>query len=206
MLTGLKTFCTMSAIIAGLGLQSAAMAAPTVAASAQMAPAATEKSATLDHAAAGRTDYRLGPADKIKLTVFGEDNLSGEYILSPSGKLALPLLGDLDASGLTVGELKDMVEAKYRNGFLKNPNVSVQILTLRPFYILGEVNKPGEYPYSADLTIQKAAATAGGFTYRANTRRVFIKHIGDTVEAAYTIDSSTPVMPGDTIRIVERFF
>jgi polysaccharide export outer membrane protein len=90
--------------------------------------------------------------------------------------------------------------------YIRNPNVSVEVLTYRPFFILGEVQRPGTYPYSANLVVMNAVATAGGFTYRANRSRVFIKHAGATDELEYRLDSTTPVLPGDTVRIGERLF
>jgi len=151
-------------------------------------------------------DYRLGPGDKLRLTVFGEDNLSGQYVVSTTGKLAIPLIGEINAQGATTAEVEKMIDAKLRDGYLRDPRVGLEVLTYRPFYILGEVNRPGEYPYTADLTVVKAVATANGYTYRANQKRVYIKHVGETAEKAYPAGSATMVAPGDTIRVTERLF
>lgn len=151
-------------------------------------------------------EYRLGSGDKVRVVTFGEEALSGEFFVSGSGKIAMPLIGEIDAAGRTALEVQRAVEQALRGGFLKEPSVSVEILTYRPFYILGEVNKPGEYPYTNGLTVTNAVATAEGFTYRANTRRVFIKRADSAVEEAVPLTSTTPVAPGDTIRIAERFF
>lgn len=151
-------------------------------------------------------DYVLGPRDKVRIIVFGEESLSGEFFISGNGKVSLPLIGDVDAAGLTVGALQQKIQDTLRGGYLRDPRVSAEILNFRPFYILGEVTKPGEYPYNNGLTLLSAVATAGGFTYRANTKKVFIKGARDNSERAVTVTSTTTVSPGDTIRVPERFF
>jgi len=150
--------------------------------------------------------YRLGVADKIRVITFGEPSLTGEFFIGGSGKVSLPLVGDVQAAGLTTREFQTAVETALREGYLKDPHVSVEVLTYRPFYILGEVQKPGEYPFTNGLTVMNAVATANGFTYRANKKRVFIKRAESADEVEYPITSTTPVAPGDTIRIKERFF
>jgi protein involved in polysaccharide export with SLBB domain len=152
-------------------------------------------------------DYKLGAGDKVRIIVFGENDLTGEFFVpGGSGTISFPLIGDVAASGLTVGQLQTEIEAKLRDGYLKDPHVSIEVLNYRPFYILGEVTKPGEYPYTNGLTVLNAVATANGFTYRADTRHVFIKHATEGAGHEYPLTSSTPVAPGDTIRISERFF
>jgi len=150
--------------------------------------------------------YRLGSSDKIRVITFGEESLSGEFIIGGSGKVSLPLVGEVQAAGLTIPEFQAEVETALKNGYLKEPHVSVEVLTYRPFYILGEVQKPGEYPYSNGLTVLNAVATANGFTYRANAKKVFIKRADSPNEEEFPLTSTTPVAPGDTIRIGERFF
>jgi protein involved in polysaccharide export with SLBB domain len=150
--------------------------------------------------------YRLGTADKIRVITFGEDSLSGEFIIGGSGKVSLPLVGEVQAAGLTVPEFQTEVQSALKNGYIQDPHVSVEVLTYRPFYILGEVQKPGEYPYSNGLTVLNAVATAEGFTYRANTKRVFIKRVDSGAEEEFPLTSMTPVAPGDTIRVTERYF
>jgi polysaccharide export outer membrane protein len=132
--------------------------------------------------------------------------LTGEFFVGGSGKVSLPLIGDVQATGLTVPQFQTAVEEALKQGYLKEPRVSVEVLTYRPFYILGEVTKPGEYPYTNGLTVQNAVATANGFTYRANTKKVFVRHAGSTKEDEVPLTSTTQVAPGDTIRIAERFF
>lgn len=150
--------------------------------------------------------YTLGPGDKLRIVTYGEASLTGEFFVGATGTVALPLIGEVRASDRTVAEFSKAVELALKDGFLINPSVSVQVLTSRPFYILGEVGKPGEYPYTSGLTVQNAAAMAGGFSYRANTKRVFIKHQADLAERAYPLNSTTLVQPGDTVRVGERLF
>lgn len=150
--------------------------------------------------------YVLGPGDRIRLIVFGEEDLSGEFAVDGGGRVSLPLVGDVSASGLTVAQWRQAVETRLRQGYLKNPNVSAEVAAYRPYYILGEVNKPGTYAYQSGLTVLNAVATAEGFTYRANQKVIFIRRDGEVSETRYNLTSTTPVQPGDTIRVAERFF
>lgn len=156
--------------------------------------------------APGDTAYLLGSGDKLRVTTFGEPTLTGEFTVGGNGVVSLPLVGDISAQGATVAQFRDRFVEALKDGYLVDPRVSVEVLTYRPFYVLGEVNRPGEYPYTNSLTVQNAVATAGGFTYRANTRRVFIKRQGEMAEREYELTVGTMVAPGDTIRIGERFF
>lgn len=155
---------------------------------------------------ASPTQYELGPGDQLRVVVFGEEDLTGEYPISPTGAIAYPLIGEVHVAGMTTDAVATELSNRLRQGYLRQPNISVQIINYRPFYILGEVQDPGTYPFSANLTVMSAVATAGGFTYRASTGRVFIKHAGDTAEREYPLTSATPVLPGDTVRVSERFF
>jgi len=157
-------------------------------------------------APANLDDYRLGAADKVRVLVYNEPNLSGEFAVNSGGYLALPLIGDVLALNRTTTEIRKEIELRLSDGYLRSPQVSIDVLQFRPFYILGEVNKPGDYPYSAGLTVLKAVATANGFTYRADQKHVFLKHPGDTTERKYSVTSDLPLQPGDTIRIAERYF
>jgi polysaccharide export outer membrane protein len=151
-------------------------------------------------------EYHLGASDKIRVITFGEDSLTGEFNIGGSGKVSLPLIGEVQAAGLTISQFQKEVETALKDGYLKDPHVSVEVLTYRPFYILGEVNKPGEYPYSNGLTVMNAVATANGFTYRANDKKVFIRRADSTTEQEYPLTSTLLVAPGDTIRVAERYF
>ncbi len=192
---------TMIAASAAQG-QTVVPAPVPAAASARVSPA--EPSVTA--AATAPADYVLGPADKVRITVYGEPALTAEYFVSSAGTVNIPLAGDVQAAGKTLSVFRDSVVKSLQDGYLKDPKVSVEVLTFRPFYILGEVVKPGQYPYTSGLTVFNAVATAGGFTYRANTHRVFIKRAGTGGEQEIPLTSQTTIAPGDTIRIPERFF
>ena len=151
-------------------------------------------------------EYKLGAADQLRVIVFGEPELSGEYVLDGTGTVSMPLIGDVSALNLTVREFQRAVEERFADGYLRNPRVSAEVMNYRPFYILGEVRQPGEYPYTNGLTVLNAIATAGGFTYRANDNVVMIKGAEDSQEFRVRLEATTKIMPGDTIRIVERFF
>jgi polysaccharide export outer membrane protein len=151
-------------------------------------------------------DYRLGPADKVRITVYGEETLTGEYSVSGSGVISFPLIGEVRAAERTLPQIREEIRAKLADGYLREPQVSAEVLTFRPFYILGEVNRPGQYPYMDGLTVPKAVATAGGFTYRANQKKVFIKRGDHPTEEVHQLTAETMVAPGDIIRIGERFF
>lgn len=150
--------------------------------------------------------YHLGTGDKVRIITFDENSLTGEFVVSGSGTISLPLVGDLKALGLTTSELQEEIQNALRQGYLKDPKVSVEVLNYRPFYILGEVTKPGEYPFVNGLTVLNAVATANGFTYRADTHKVFIKRANETAEHEVDLTTTTPVEPGDTIRVKERYF
>lgn len=150
-------------------------------------------------------DYRLGSGDKLRVIVFGEPDLSGEFDVSGSGKVALPLIGQVDAAGRTLSEFEAAVIGKLMEGYLNNPRVSVEVMNYRPFYIYGEVGSPGQYPYTNGMTVLNAIAVAGGYTYRANTNQIYITR-GDGAEQAYPASQAVKVLPGDVVRVPERFF
>ena len=151
-------------------------------------------------------DYALGPGDKLRVNVFGQPTLTGEFDVGVNGDVMYPLVGAIPASGKTVSQFGQDVSARLAEGFVREPNVTVQVATYRPFYILGEVTRPGTYPFSAELNVMRAVATAGGFTYRANSRRVYIQHSGENIEREYTLTTAISLRPGDTVRIPERRF
>ena len=157
-------------------------------------------------ATAAAPDYHLGPTDRVHITVFDEDNLTGEFSVTADGNISMPLIGAVPAVGRTADQVRTDIETRLKDGYIKDPRVSVEVLKYRAFYILGEVNKAGEYPYLPGLTVMGAVATAQGYTYRANTHRIFIKHDGQPGEQAYPVTSDLPVQPGDVIRVAERFF
>lgn len=150
-------------------------------------------------------DYRLGSGDKLRVIVFGEPDLSGEFDVSGSGKVALPLIGQVEAEGLTLSQFEAAMIAKLMEGYLNNPRVSVEVMNYRPFYIYGEVGNPGQYPYTNGMTVLNAIAVAGGYTYRANTSQIYITR-GDGAEQTYPASQAVKVLPGDVVRVPERFF
>jgi len=156
------------------------------------------------YSAQASTDYRLGSGDKIKVTVFGQTNMSGEFAVAGDGSVSLPFIGTIRAGGLTVRELEREIVNQLQPDYLKNPRVSVEVLNFRPFDIIGEVQKPGSYPYRDGMTVINAIAMAGGFTYRAKENEFRIKRAanGHTEKAA----RDTVVKPGDVIEVLERFF
>ena len=172
---------------------------------AQDASSASAPSSAPMHGAVD-SSYKLGSGDKLQITTFGEPSLTGTYEVSGAGYVAIPLVGQVKAEGLSTVEFGHQMEAALREGYLKNPNVSIEVLNYRPFYILGEVTKPGEYPFTNGLTVLNAVATANGFTYRANTHHVLIKRANETVEHTVDLTPTTIVQPGDTIRVKERYF
>ncbi len=150
--------------------------------------------------------YMLRPGETLRIITYGEDVLTGEFDIGADGTLSFPLIGTVKAAGETPAGLADAITGALANGFLTAPRVTVEVKTFRPVYVLGEVNKPGEYPYTADLTALAAIAKANGFTYRAQQRRIFIKRAGQPEEMLTELSSNTPVYPGDIIRVTERYF
>ena len=153
-----------------------------------------------------RNGYPLGAGDKVRIIVFNEPNLSGEFNVTSQGAIAFPLIGAVQVEGKTTEEVSEAIRAQLTRGYVLDPRVSTEVLSYRPYYILGEVNKPGEYPFANGLTVEQAIAAAGGYSYRANRGKVFLRRrSGDE----RTVDLSGPaaqVLPGDTIRVGERYF
>lgn len=150
--------------------------------------------------------YKLGPGDKLKITVFNEPTLTGTYTLTSAGAVSMSLIGNVPAVGLSLEDLQQTLTQRL-SAFVKQPRVSVETESYRPYYILGEVNKPGEYPYANGLRAEQAIAAAGGFTYRANRGTIFLLRADGRREVRLRMkDGRVPVLPGDTIRIGERFF
>lgn len=152
------------------------------------------------------SSYVLGPSDRVRLKVYGENDISGEYEIDANGLISVPLAGRVKASGFTTRELEKAIVSALSKGLLRDPRVNVEVATYRPFYILGEVKRAGEYPYKSGLTVLDAVASAGGFTYRANERKAFIRRKGAGAEEAVALDAPIQVFPGDNVRIPERYF
>lgn len=149
--------------------------------------------------------YTLGTGDRIKITVFGEEDLSGEFQIDGSGNISFPLIGEVHAQGLSLRKLEELLIKQLRNGYLVDPKVSLEVLNYRPFYILGEVKNPGKYEYISGITLQNAVAVAGGYTYRAKRNRAEITRTNPD-RVIKDADHSTVILPGDIITIHERFF
>lgn len=150
--------------------------------------------------------YRLGVGDKLRVTVYGEQDLSGQFEVSPLGTIGLPLIGEIAAKGRAPSEVRDAVAAKLSGGYMKNPRVTVDVVAYRPFYVHGEVRSSGEFPYKSGLRVRDAVALAGGYTYRANQNHVLLVREGQEQEIRIALPSDVLIMPGDNIRVPERFF
>ncbi len=156
--------------------------------------------------AAGSADYRLGPGDLLRVVVFGHEDLSGEFEVKGSGHVSLPLIREVQAEGLTLREFEQAVINSLTPDFLVNPRVSVDVLNYRPFYIIGEVKRPGSYPYVNGMTVVNAIALAGGYTYRARENEVLITRTREDANKQEPADHQTVVLPGDVIEVPERFW
>lgn len=151
--------------------------------------------------------YALGPGDKIRIITFGGEQLSGEFRVSDSGNIALPLLGSVHAAGQTPDALQANISGELKAKHLfENPAISVEVTQYRPFFILGEVTKPGEYPYEPGMTVLSAVSTAGGFTYRAVDDVASVVRTTDGGAVEGTVSRQSLVQPGDVITIFERHF
>jgi len=152
-------------------------------------------------------NYQLGSGDKIKLVVYGEDDLGGEYLVDGAGQVQLPLLGQVPAAGMTIHQFVAAVANLFvSEGYLKHPRVSVEVENYRPFYIVGEVKTPGQYPYITGMNALNAIALAGGYTYRADESAVYVRRSGSNNEAKVPADQTTKIGPGDIVRVGERIF
>jgi polysaccharide export outer membrane protein len=150
--------------------------------------------------------YAIRPSDQLKIQVYDDQNITGEYQVDSGGYISMPLAGRIKASGLTPAQLERAIKAKLTNGVLTNPDVAVQVLTYGPIYVHGEVKRGGEFPYRPGLTVMDAVALAGGYTYRADESAAFVTRAGSQVERGHALDHSVRIYPGDNIRIPERFF
>lgn len=154
----------------------------------------------------GSEAYRFAIGDKIRVTVYGHEDLSGEFEIDATGRVSLPLIGDVTAAGSTTTELEGVIVNILRPDYLKNPRVSAELLDYRPFYIFGEVKLPGSYSYTNGMTVISAVAVAGGFTYRARKNRIRIVRSSGDRQIELEANNDTPILPGDVIEVPERFF
>jgi protein involved in polysaccharide export with SLBB domain len=151
-------------------------------------------------------DYRLGSGDRIRISLYGDASFQGEYDVGSDGTASLPLIGAQRVAGLTIAEFRALVERELANGFYREPRVSAEVVNFRPFYILGEVNRPGVYPYVSGMTLAQAVAVAGGYTYRANRGAIALRRAGEERAVDVAADDAMAIGPGDTIRVLERYF
>jgi polysaccharide export outer membrane protein len=155
----------------------------------------------------GTAAYRLGSGDKVRVTVYNEDTLSGEYEVDGSGNLSIQLIGTIPAVGKTLPEVTAQVRAALtQGGYMLNPSVAIEVLNYRPFYVIGEIKEPGKYAYVSDMSVLNAVALAGGYTYRAKKDKVLIIRANDPEKKEKTAAPNDEVLPGDIIRVPERFF
>ena len=160
----------------------------------------------LTQAGMGIAGYKLGSGDEIKVTVYGEPDLSGPFVVDGQGSISMSLVGQVEVVNLSLNETSRLLENKLKDGWLNDPKVTTELVKGRPYYILGEVNRPGEYPFVSGLTVMNAIASAGDFTYRADRNRILVKSADSPNEREVVLTPTTLVRPGDTIRIRERFF
>lgn len=166
-----------------------------------------EYAATTTASVQSLNSYHLMPGDKLRVEVFNEPDLHGEFQINENGKIAFPLLGELQAGGLTVEEFDAALTAGLSDGFLRSPRVNVDIVNYRPINIVGEVKNAGQYPYRPGISVQDAIAIAGGYTYRANNNFIYVNR--PTVGEEIKVDMENgrfAVLPGDSIRVPERYF
>ncbi|MET0251911.1 MAG: polysaccharide biosynthesis/export family protein [Novosphingobium sp.] len=170
--------------------------------------AAAQSSTVVSSGEPGIGAYLLGPGDKLRVIVFNEPNLSGEFSVSDSGQVAFPLIGSVDVNGKTVAVAQEAIRTMLADGYLNAPEVSLEVLRYRPYYIYGEIIRAGEYPFASGLTVQQAIAAAGGYSYRAARKYVYLRRTGQDREAKLKFKKQPQilVMPGDTIRIGGRSF
>lgn len=152
-------------------------------------------------------DYRVAPGDRLRVVVLSDAELSGEYEVDSVGMIAPRMAGRVAVLGMSTAEIETMLADRYRSGgYLRTPRLSVDLVSRRPFYILGEVSRPGSFPYVSGINVVQAVAIAGGYTRRAAKTRVTIQRFNATLGQEETVNEDTPVGPGDVIRVPERWF
>jgi polysaccharide biosynthesis/export protein len=150
--------------------------------------------------------YHLDAGDKLRVVVYGQEGLTNTYAVSAGGSITMPLIGSVSARGRTTAGLAADISAKLRAGFIREPSVAVEIEAYRPFFILGEVAAPGQYPYVPNMTAESAVAIAGGFSPRARRDRVTVTHTDASGTGRFEVAPGSPISPGDTVLVGERWF
>jgi polysaccharide export outer membrane protein len=150
--------------------------------------------------------YRLDAGDKLRVVVYGQEGLTNTYAIDAGGSITMPLIGAVPARGRTPAGLASAISAKLRNGYIREPSVAVEIEAYRPFFILGEVAAPGQYPYVPNMRVETAVAIAGGFSPRAQRDRVTLTHTDHSASSRFVVPLGSALGPGDTILVGERWF
>ena len=150
--------------------------------------------------------YKLDAGDKLRVVVYGQEGLTNSYAIDAGGSITMPLIGAVPARGRTPAGLAAEISGKLRNGYIREPSVAVEIETYRPFFILGEVAAPGQYPYVPNMSVESAVAIAGGFSPRAQRDRVTLTHTDNAGPSRAVVPLGTPLSPGDTVLVGERWF
>lgn len=152
------------------------------------------------------TPYQLDAGDRLRVQVFGQDGLTNSYIVDASGNISMTLIGSVPVRGLTTAQVARAITERLRNGYIRNPHVSVEVEVYRPFFILGEVNAPGQYPYVPNMTVEAAVAIAGGFAPRANKGDILLARNFNGEVMRVRVLPDMPLRPGDTLTVRERWF
>ena len=152
------------------------------------------------------TGYKLDAGDKLRIVVYGQEGLTNTYAVDAGGNITMPLIGAVQARGLTPSELAKAITSRLRNGYIREPYVAAEIESYRPFFILGEVAAPGQYPYVPNMTVESAVAIAGGFTARAQRGGARLTRSNEAGSVRSNVPVETPLNPGDTVVIGERWF
>ena len=150
--------------------------------------------------------YHLDAGDRLRVVVYGQEGLTNTYAIDAGGSITMPLIGAVPARGRTTAGLAAAISAKLRAGFIRDPSVAVEIEAYRPFFILGEVAAPGQYPYVPNITVESAVAIAGGFSPRARRDSVTVTHTDASGTARFIVPPGSPISPGDTVLVGERWF
>jgi polysaccharide export outer membrane protein len=190
----------------GAGFASVRRPAAQVASSPYTAYAAVPPRIRAPAVASFDASYRLDAGDRLRIVVYGQEGLTNTYAIDASGAIAMPLIGPVTARGKTAAALATEIDGRLRNGYIREPSVAVEIEAYRPFFILGEVAAPGQYPYVPNMTVESAVAIAGGFSPRAKRDEVTLTH--PTIDGALRteVPLGTLIDPGDTVQIGERWF
>jgi polysaccharide export outer membrane protein len=151
--------------------------------------------------------YRLSAGDRLRITTFNEPNLTGEFAVTGDGNLSFPLIGNVPVSGKSISEVQALLTSRLAGRYLNDPRITAEVTNYRPFYVLGEVGRPGQYPFAVGLSLPQAIAIAGGYSYRANQKVLFVKRGDNPAEQRVDVTKNTVyVRPGDVIRVGERYF